>query len=245
MESSDNIHDTGERILPTKNGELSVVYSRHRFAYDYVSQFIEKKSVLDIGCGAGYGSKLLSEKAMEVVGIDQSAEAISYCKRNYQAANLSYQQADATTLSLNRQFDAAVTFQAIEHFEDVSAFIDIVKKHVVPGGQIFITTPNILPTQKSRNKNDYHCSEMTYQEFHDQLSQKFSEFKIVGITFANKNLLRTILGKTPLYKLGKQLKRGSNLKRVAGTMMDLTSFKIINNHIEHEAADLLAICKNL
>ncbi len=55
QENQPQLKDTGERIIPTEDGELSLVYSRHRFAYEYASTFVENKTVLDVGCGTGYG----------------------------------------------------------------------------------------------------------------------------------------------------------------------------------------------
>ncbi|MBN1349409.1 class I SAM-dependent methyltransferase, partial [candidate division KSB1 bacterium] len=114
------LKDDGERIIPTKPGEISFVYARHKFAYQYAQNFVENKTVLDVGCGTGYGSKILSEKATYVHGIDYDSDAINYCKQHYSGSNIEFYQADATKFAGERKFDVAVCFQAIEHFEDIA-----------------------------------------------------------------------------------------------------------------------------
>jgi SAM-dependent methyltransferase len=80
--------DTGERMIPPSDKEISFVFARHRFAYQYVSQFVKDSAVVDIGCGTGYGCKLLSERARFVCGIDYDFSALSYCKSNFSGKNI-------------------------------------------------------------------------------------------------------------------------------------------------------------
>ena len=117
------LEDTGERILPTEQGEISYVFSRHKFAYAYARQYARAKRVLDVGCGTGYGCKILSEVAQSVVGIDYNAEAISFCREHFSGSNISFMQTDAAKLSFREEFDLAVSFQVIEHMPDLQLFL--------------------------------------------------------------------------------------------------------------------------
>ncbi len=47
--------------------------------YDWVIKFLKKdnvKSVIDIGCGLGYGTNLIHKSGFKVVGLDKSENAI-------------------------------------------------------------------------------------------------------------------------------------------------------------------------
>lgn len=239
------LQDTGERMIPTGEGELSFVYSRHRFAYEYALEFVADKSVLDVGCGTGYGCKLLSSRANKVTGVDQSSEAIDYCKKHYAGANIEYCVMDGNTLSLATRFDVVVCYQVIEHMRDVQIFLEQLKSVTAPGGLILITTPNVIIPETGADANPFHFNEMNYEQFTAALAAKFDDFDVYGIGYSTPNRLRTLLGKMPFYKWGRMLGRKSRLKKVASKALDLTSFTILTTGVKKNAADLLGICRNV
>src|SRR5213082_3394273 len=59
-----------ERIIPdeTEPGVVALHFKRYEFALPYSAG----RDVLDAGCGVGYGSALLAERARNVVGVDRS-----------------------------------------------------------------------------------------------------------------------------------------------------------------------------
>lgn len=239
------LDDTGERMIPPREGEISVVFSRHKFVYQYVKQYVVGKDVLDIGCGTGYGCKILAEDANYVLGIDYSEKAIEYCKTHFDAPNIDFQRNDATELALEKKFDIAVSFQVIEHMRDVEDFIDRMKQSVKVNGLIFITTPNAKKEDFDNHKaeNPFHFNEMNYGQFERLLSSKFQTYRILGIGNSSKNRLRSLIQKIPFYqKIGLLLKRGSKIKKVANKAMDLTHFRVVEERVGEESADLFAIC---
>jgi len=221
------ISDTGERILPVEEGGTSVVFSRHRFAYEYVQQFVENKTVVDVGCGTGYGCIILAEKAKMVYGIDYDKEVVTYCKQKYTAPNIKYIEMDANSLDLDRQFDIAVTFQVIEHMPNLNTFVEQLKQIVKPNGVIFISTPNVRQRHRDKETNPFHFNEMNYSQFQNLLSYYFLSFEIFGVAYADRNRMRSFVGKLPFYRWSKKLKRKSGLKKIVAHALSLTQFKII------------------
>ena len=60
---------------------LGKIEEDHLARYDFACKFVNRKKVLDIACGMGYGSKMLSKAgALCVDGVDISEEAIEYAK---------------------------------------------------------------------------------------------------------------------------------------------------------------------
>lgn len=232
-------------MIPTAEGEVSFVFARHRFAYEWARQFVAGKDVLDIGCGTGYGCKILSESASSVLGIDYSAEAIEFCRKKFSASNIEYVQMDASQFKLNRQFDVAVSFQVIEHLQHPDTFLDRIKDVMRPSGKIIITTPNVrVPTAES-NTNPFHFNEMNYQQFYRLLQSKLDTFDLYGIGYASPNRLRRVVQSFPLYRqVGKLFKRANPVKKIAGTAMNMTSFTVLTSDVARDAIDLLAICVN-
>ncbi|MCG8607700.1 class I SAM-dependent methyltransferase [bacterium] len=232
-------------MLPTRDDEISVVFSRHKFAYEYLKKFVEQKTVIDVGCGTGYGCKILAEKARLVYGLDYDQEAIAYCCQHYLLSNVEYILQDATSIKLDRQFDVAVSLQVIEHMTDLANFLKQLKRVVKPGGTLFISTPNVKKSEERRSDNPFHHNEMNYSQFSKLLRDHFTAFEILGITYARHNRMRSMVGKLPFYKWGRKLKRSSKLKKVATRALDLTSFKVIDTNVEKDGADLLAVCQNI
>jgi 2-polyprenyl-3-methyl-5-hydroxy-6-metoxy-1,4-benzoquinol methylase len=102
--SKAELRDTGERIIPTAEKEVSFVFERHKFAYTYALNFVDNKKVLDVGCGTGYGCKILSQRAKMIWGIDYDEEAIAYCKKFYSGENIFYAQMDNNCLGFQNHF---------------------------------------------------------------------------------------------------------------------------------------------
>ena len=69
---------TGERYLPAETGELRL---EHMHRYAAVQAVVRDRVVLDVACGEGYGSYILSEAAATVRGVDISKEAIDHSRR--------------------------------------------------------------------------------------------------------------------------------------------------------------------
>ena len=60
---------TGERFIPEILGEIAI---EHFHRYAFAIRFIKDRKVLDLSCGDGYGSMMMSEYASSVHGVDIS-----------------------------------------------------------------------------------------------------------------------------------------------------------------------------
>lgn len=246
MEEERQVHltDSGERIIPPDESEVSIVFARHRFAYECARRFVVGKSVLDVGCGTGYGCRFIAEGARRVVGIDRDSDVLAYCRHHYSSSNIEYKYADASTLSLEEIFDVAIAFQVIEHLADPADFLARLKKTVRPGGTILITTPNSHKGLDSPSDNPFHLSEMDHGQFARLLGDSFHSFELFGVGYASRNRLREFVLESPLYAIGKLLKRKSTLKKIAAGALNMTEFRILKDGVAEESIDLLAVCIN-
>ena len=74
-----------ERLVPDDSAKQHIIYDEHLIRYELAKEFVKDKTVLDIACGSGYGTKILAEAgAREVEGIDISEEAIISARKNYE-----------------------------------------------------------------------------------------------------------------------------------------------------------------
>lgn len=154
----------GEREYPLELGELDGIAEDHLFRYNWALNYCASKSVLDYGCGVGYGSFILSKDASEVIGFDISAEALAwaeyYAKRS---DKLSY-----VNELPDKQFECITCFECIEHVPNPEQIIEWFATHV--SEYLFISSP--IPDPK-RKENKYHLKEFTEMEFIDLLSPHF------------------------------------------------------------------------
>ena len=243
--NSPTLADTGERIIPTRPGEVSIVFEGHLVAYRYAAGFIDGKDVLDAGCGVGYGAAMLAETARHVLGIDRERDAVAYAGAHYARPNVEYRRLDLADLStLDERFDVAVCFQVIEHLSDPGRFLDDLRSVLRSGGVIIITTPNVRRPAANQGANPFHASEMNYDDFRMLLSSRFDDFDLLGVDYARPNALRAIAERLPFYSwLGRRLRRGSAVKKAAVRAMGLSEYHVIRERVARDATDLLAVCR--
>ena len=169
-----------ERVTPgTSSPEMMQEHlDRYYFALDYV----KGKTVLDIACGTGYGSHILSTKALNVIGADISPEAVNYALSNYQAENLYFSQCDALDLPfLDNSFDVVISFETIEHIKNYPKFISECRRILKPHGIFICSTPNsLLSSPSGIIENPYHVIEFTSVEFTNALLKEFSIVELNG-----------------------------------------------------------------
>jgi len=100
--------------------------------------------ILDLGCGNGLSSYLLSKKGLKATGLD-----ISYLFLQQAGArgsrDLNYAAGDAMNLPFkDESFDAVSSISLIEHIPDARKALSEMMRVVKPGGVILIMAPNLL-----------------------------------------------------------------------------------------------------
>ncbi len=114
--------------------------------YEKYIQFINQSvsqhgSLLDVGCGAGWSSYLLSQEGYQVVGIDLNPEAFE-CPA---VPNLTFVPGSAMDLPFqDGSFDVVATHQAIEHIPDPQKAIIEMIRVLKPSGILCLVGPNLL-----------------------------------------------------------------------------------------------------
>jgi 2-polyprenyl-3-methyl-5-hydroxy-6-metoxy-1,4-benzoquinol methylase len=148
-------------------------FLRYKFA---VSKIIKDDKVLDISCGVGYGSALLSieSEAKDIVGVDVSEESIDFAKRVYHRhKNVFYIHGDGTVKSLFKpmQYDKIVSYETIEHVEDYRKFISNCYYWLKKDGVFIGSVPNedILPF--NQDEHIFHIRHFTRKEIEELLME--------------------------------------------------------------------------
>lgn len=124
---------TGERVVPGQMHRYITTLQEHMARYNLALKPALGKRVLDAACGAGYGSKLLTEAAKSVTGVDRSIEAVSFALENYPTRVRSSRELSFKICNLEKdfpvgQYDLCVSFETIEHLDDPARFLTNVAK---------------------------------------------------------------------------------------------------------------------
>jgi O-antigen biosynthesis protein len=189
---------TGEQFVPGNTGNrlLEEHYERYRFAMS----FAENKNVLDIACGTGYGTNMLSKKANTAVGVDVSKDSIDFAKKNYTGTNLKYIAASVEEpLFPKDSFDVICSFETIEHLQDElrRKYLANLKNWLKQNGTLILSTPNKMITSPFTEKplNTYHVLEFTKIALLNELAPYFAITEILGQRPIRKILTNFIIRK--------------------------------------------------
>jgi len=156
----------------------------HVFRYRFASQFVKGKNVLDVGCGEGFGSRLLSKSAESVVGCDLSIRAIDLCKAKVSPKQVEFLLCDGTKLPfLNGGFDVVTALEVIEHIRNPRALLSEICYVLRKDGVCVVSTPRRVVL--GLPLNPYHLREFSYEEFADVLSSSFESVEIIGQNVLN------------------------------------------------------------
>jgi 2-polyprenyl-3-methyl-5-hydroxy-6-metoxy-1,4-benzoquinol methylase len=158
-----------ERLEFDKNKYMAIEGAIHLGRYSIVKSICKGKKVLDIACGEGYGSYLLSKwGAKEVVGIDISQEAIEKANKYFKLDNINFYKMNAENLNKieDSSFDLIVSFETIEHLKNSGKFLKEVARVATKDAIIVISCPNdyfYYPDVKQYNP--YHVKKYTFEDF--------------------------------------------------------------------------------
>lgn len=171
---------SGERFLPgIKDEEMTI---EHYQRYYFAQQFVKDKVVLDAACGEGYGSMLLSQKALKVIGLDIDEKTIARANDSYDKPNLSFVVGSIEKLPFDDDtFDAIISYETIEHVDDIMqrSFLREIHRVLKPAGWLLMSTPNkAVYTDLVNGINKFHIKEFYVQEYIDFLKDLFSNIRI-------------------------------------------------------------------
>jgi SAM-dependent methyltransferase len=172
---------TGERVIP---GEVNDdLWAEHIARYAFAARLASNARVLDIGCGTGYGTAELAQRARSAMGIDVSADAIAYAREHYPIPNATFLAASATALPFSSaSFDLLTAFEVIEHLDDWHNLLIEARRLLHPNGTFLVSTPNKLYYAESRanqGPNPFHTHEFEHDEFRDALAAVFPHVTIL------------------------------------------------------------------
>ena len=163
-------HVAAERLVPgvyAPAGELVAHINRYLWALPRV----EGKRVLDVGCGAGYGSFLMSWTSASVTGVDLDPVAIAYAREHFPGVD--YREAGAGE-GLDGEIDIATCFEVLEHVADPDAVLTGIARQ---SRRLLLSFPN--PLTAGSHLNPHHVNDWPLGHLKDRLrAAGFTRFEL-------------------------------------------------------------------
>lgn len=150
-------------------------------------KYIWRPKIVDVGCGTGCGSNILSQEADFVWGLDKNEKSVQLAQQLftrqkngiYYSSECKFDNVDFVSDTRTfMKFDVVVAIEIIEHIDDWRTFVSNMIKHFDNGGkdvkgheaprtEYFISTPNRnnKTIRKDKPYNPFHVREYTAKEF--------------------------------------------------------------------------------
>lgn len=192
---------TGEQFVPGAGVEIAY---EHYLRYAFAMQFVSPNStVLDLGCGVGYGSLLLAMRAKQVFALDRNHQCLQSLTQTIEQVNIDNVtciEADITHLAevaalKNAVIDVVVCHEFIEHIplelqrqicRMISAGAAPFHKNTV----FLVSTPERWQYEATRAlPNEFHEHELSREDFIDLISGAFKNSQFYWQSAATANCM--------------------------------------------------------
>jgi SAM-dependent methyltransferase len=190
--------------------------------YELAAGLCPGARVLDLCCGTGYGSALLSRTAASVVGVDNDAATIDTAGHAIDRPNVTFEVADAHAY-LRRpetsKFDVVVCFEAIEHLQDLDDALASLARLAAAGVRLILSLPN---SQVSGQENGFSEGQFDFE----RAGEVFDSFENVQLLYqflAEGSLIRAREQSAGSFPLGGRLDEHGEIEW-ANTYLALVNF---------------------
>ncbi len=180
-----NAYDAFASAYDVLNTEIDYEQMADRICAELEMARIPKGSlVLDLGCGTGTLTRLLSMRGYDMIGVDSSAEMLA-CARENSSGGILYLQQDITDFELYGTVAAIVsttdTLNHITEIEDIGHVFALAHNYLDPGGVFMFDLNSPLKFETVYGTRDYVLEDegtlLAWQNDYDP-SEKLASFYI-------------------------------------------------------------------
>jgi SAM-dependent methyltransferase len=196
--SADNLrrYVNGEGIHPTKTLALDWLAKDDLLPQGF--------TLLDVGCGPGVLANLISKhptlsQRVTYTGIDQSDEALSYCRKSC-PSNYTFLRCNLQTEKLPDHYDVTIINDVIEHLPN---YREVILAAISTGPKVFIlTTFGVIPGLKRdrrlwNKKRKCYMNSYSFSSLYEFLRSQTNDLRLADLGtqefdrfwFPNKSLL--------------------------------------------------------
>lgn len=174
-----------------------ILKNEHEDRYNFVCDSLYG-NVLDLACGIGYGSAVLSTNTniQSYLGVDISSEAIEYANYNYKTDIANFVNDSVLTIDLQeKSFDFIISFETLEHINEYQKVLNNFSKWLKDDGMLIGSVPeknweNIC--DDVYGKNPYHVIRFDIDKIKESLKSHFENIVLFTNELAIGSLFRKL-----------------------------------------------------
>ena len=155
----------------------------HWMIYEsFIDEFCDKDgNVLDVGCGSGSTSALLSVTFPKnrIVAVDSDKKTINFAKKFNQLSNIEYIHSPLEKMS-SEKFSYIFACEILEHmnYDKQFSFVEKCMDFLAKDGLLFLTTPNSID-EKAMGHHIGLLNEKEFLKFYEKFSNNIHHFSYI------------------------------------------------------------------
>jgi SAM-dependent methyltransferase len=159
-----------------------------------------RAQVLDVGCGPGWLSEFLARCGYSVTGVDISPDMVEIARDRVAAvgeigegigAQGEFHAMPVRQMPWSSRFDAAILYDTMHHFDDELETLEVIRRTLVPGGQLFIHE-GVLPARGSEGEQTLVAEMERYGTLESPFDPDYLEEVVLRAGFDNVRRLREV-----------------------------------------------------
>lgn len=177
-----------EKSIWTEHG----AEGHERYFFHHFDNLKLKKGakILDVGCGPGTYTQVLSDRGFKVCGIDFSKEMIKIAKKRDSLHRITYKQSSIYNLSFpNDYFDTVICIGVLQTTQNYKKALNELYRVTKPGGNFYLDALNKNSIKHALGKDKQKLKRYYYSELSESCKRiGFSSVKVKGIYYFHSRL---------------------------------------------------------
>ncbi len=122
-------------------------------------------SILEIGCGPGTWTGLLSHRARSVTAVDLSPQMLEQARQAVPSSGVHFVRADAARFDTEERFQAAVSVRVLEYIPEWAAIVARLGQLVRPQGRVVLVTKTRFSVWRGTGRHRWYSPRRVYRRF--------------------------------------------------------------------------------